>query len=44
VDARDMPAIRTITRSAAADGYRIQTVIKGIVHSAPFTLRRTTGQ
>tara|TARA_R110000868_G_scaffold143424_4_gene361513 strand:- start:2297 stop:4729 length:2433 start_codon:yes stop_codon:yes gene_type:complete len=44
VDARDMPAIRTIGRSAAADGYRIQTVIKGIVHSAPFTLRRTTGQ
>ncbi|MEQ6333707.1 DUF1592 domain-containing protein [Sphingobium sp. MK2] len=44
VDARDMPAIRTIGRSAAADGYRIQTVIKGVVHSAPFTLRRTTGK
>ncbi|MCI4592569.1 DUF1592 domain-containing protein [Sphingobium sp. BYY-5] len=41
VDARDMPAIRTIGRSAAADNYHIQTVIKGIVHSAPFTLRRT---
>ena len=41
VDARDMPAIRTIGRSAAQDGYRIQTIVKGIVHSDPFTLRRT---
>ncbi|WP_242123425.1 DUF1592 domain-containing protein [Sphingobium sp. Sx8-8] len=43
IDARDMPAVRAISRSAAADGYRIQTVIRGIVHSDPFTLRRTSG-
>ncbi len=41
VDARDMPTVRTITRGAAADGYRIQTIIRGIVTSAPFTLRKT---
>ncbi|WP_188062789.1 DUF1592 domain-containing protein [Sphingobium sp. KCTC 72723] len=44
VDARDMPAIRTIGRGAAQDGYRIQTIVKGIVHSDPFTLRRTNGK
>ncbi|MDI1295149.1 MAG: DUF1588 domain-containing protein, partial [bacterium] len=41
VGARDMPAIRAISRGAAADGYRIQTIIKGIVTSDPFTLRKT---
>ena len=40
VGAHDMPAIRAITRSAAADGYRIQTIIRGIVTSTPFTLRK----
>jgi hypothetical protein len=41
VGPRDMPAVRTITRSAAADGYRIQAVIQGIVASDPFLLRKT---
>jgi hypothetical protein len=41
VGARDMPAIRKIVRRAAADDYRIQTIIKGIVESDPFMLRRT---
>lgn len=41
VGARDMPTVRAITRDAAADGYRIQTIIKGIVTSDPFTLRKT---
>jgi len=40
VGAHDMPAIRAITRRAAADGYRIQTIIRGIVTSTPFTLRK----
>ncbi len=40
VNPRDMPAVRTITRSAAADGYRIQSVIQGIVASDPFRLRK----
>ncbi len=38
---RDMPAVRRISRGAAADGYRIRTIIGGIVTSDPFTLRRT---
>jgi hypothetical protein len=41
ITARDMPAVRTIARDAAADGYRIKTIITGIVTSAPFTLRKT---
>jgi mono/diheme cytochrome c family protein len=41
VGARDMPAVRKIVRSAAADDYRIQSIIKGIVESDPFMLRRT---
>ncbi len=38
--ARDMPAVRAIGRQAAADGYRIQAIIRGIVASDPFTLRK----
>ncbi|MDE8652535.1 DUF1592 domain-containing protein [Novosphingobium album (ex Liu et al. 2023)] len=41
ISSRDMPAIRAITRKAAADGYRIQTIVKGIVTSDAFTLRKT---
>lgn len=41
VGARDMPTVRAISRRAATDGYRIQTIIRGIVTSAPFTLRKT---
>ncbi|MDP9055848.1 MAG: DUF1592 domain-containing protein [Pseudomonadota bacterium] len=37
---QDMPAVRKITRMAAADNYRIQTIIKGIVTSDPFLLRK----
>lgn len=37
---RDMPAIRAISQSAAADDYRIQAVIRGIATSDPFTLRK----
>jgi hypothetical protein len=35
----DMPAIRGIVRSAAADGYRFTALIYGIVTSAPFQMR-----
>jgi len=41
VGARDMPAVRKIVRRAAADDYRVQSIIKGIVASDPFMLRRT---
>ena len=35
----DMPAIRGIVRSAAADDYRFESLIHGIVSSAPFQMR-----
>jgi hypothetical protein len=35
----DMPAIRGIVRSAAADDYRFASLIYGIVSSAPFQMR-----
>ena len=38
---QDMPAIRSVARSAADDDYRIRTIIKGIAKSDPFTLRKT---
>ena len=38
---RDMPAVRKISRGAAAGGYRVQTIVKGIVTSDPFLLRKT---
>ena len=41
VGARDMPAVRKIVRRAAADDYRVQSIIKGVVESDPFMLRRT---
>lgn len=40
IGAQDMPAIRAIAKDAAADGYRIRTIIKGIVTSDAFTRRR----
>ena len=41
IGARDQPVVRSIARAAAADGYRIQTIIKAIVASEPFRLRKT---
>ncbi|HUD27667.1 MAG TPA: DUF1592 domain-containing protein [Novosphingobium sp.] len=38
--ANDMPAVRAISADAAADQYRIQTVVRGIAASPAFTLRR----
>ena len=40
LDARDMPTLRRIVREAAADDYRFQSVILGIVRSDPFLMRR----
>ena len=40
----DQPAIRRIVRAAAADGYRSQTIIRGIVASDPFVLRKVPGR
>ena len=40
VEAYDEPVIRSITRDAARDDYRMSSLILGIVHSAPFQMRR----
>ncbi len=37
---QDMPVVRAIARDAAKDDWRVQTIIKGIVMSPSFTLRR----
>jgi len=36
----DMPAVRTIVRDSAKDGYRFSALVKGIVSSTPFRMRR----
>jgi hypothetical protein len=36
----DAPAVRTIVRAAARDQYRFTTLIRGVVHSTPFQMRR----
>ena len=40
VEADDMPAVRTIVRGAAADNYRFSSLVRGIVNSVPFQMRR----
>ena len=40
VEADDMPAVRTILRGAAADNYRFSALVRGIVTSVPFQMRR----
>lgn len=35
----DMPVVRSIVRDAAADGYRISSLVLGIVMSAPFRMK-----
>ena len=39
LDARDMPAVRAIMREASGRDYRFQSLVLGIVHSTPFTMR-----
>ena len=39
----DRPALRTIARETAADGYRLSALILGIVRSTPFQMRRSAG-
>lgn len=44
VEARDMPAVRSIVRSAAGDSYRFSDIVLGIVNSEPFLMKSATGQ
>ena len=41
LDPADAPAVRGITRGAAAGGYRLSSLVLGIVESTPFQLRRS---
>jgi hypothetical protein len=41
LDHADAPAVRAITRAAAADDYRLSSLILGIVESTPFQMRRS---
>jgi len=41
LSAHDMPAVRTVTRSAASNGYRFSSLVLGIVRSLPFQMRMT---
>ena len=41
VEHYDAPAVRAITRAAARDGYRLTTLILGVVESPPFRMRST---
>jgi hypothetical protein len=41
VESYDMPAVRAIVRDAARDNYRFSSIVKGIVRSAPFQMRKT---
>jgi hypothetical protein len=40
VESYDQPVIRSITRDAARDDYRMSSLILGVIHSAPFQMRR----
>ena len=41
LESHDRPVIRQLVRAAAADNYRMQSLILGIVNSAPFQMRRS---
>ena len=41
---KDMPVVRAITRSAAADDFRFSAIVKEIVRSTPFRMKRAAKQ
>jgi hypothetical protein len=43
LSAQDMPVVRTIVRDAGRRGYRFSALLQGIVTSAPFQMRLTSG-
>ena len=43
LDAGDAPVVRRIVRAAAAEDYRFQSLLLGIVKSLPFQMRRSSG-
>ena len=43
LESGDAPAVRRIVRAAAAEDYRFQRLLMGIVKSLPFQMRRSSG-
>jgi hypothetical protein len=41
LESYDAPAVRAITRESRADGYRFASLVRGIVESTPFQMRRS---
>jgi hypothetical protein len=41
VEYYDEPAVRAIVRDASRDDYRLVSLIRGVVRSVPFQMRRT---
>ena len=41
METHDQPAVRRIVREAEQDNYRISSLIREIVHSSPFQMRRS---
>jgi hypothetical protein len=35
----DMPVVRAIVRDAAKDNYKFQSILMGVIKSAPFQMR-----
>jgi hypothetical protein len=44
LESYDMPAVRTISREAARDDFRMSALIAAVVKSVPFQMRRTSEQ
>jgi Protein of unknown function (DUF1592)/Protein of unknown function (DUF1588)/Protein of unknown function (DUF1587)/Protein of unknown function (DUF1595)/Protein of unknown function (DUF1585) len=44
VEAEDMPAVRAIVRNSARDNYRFSSLVRGIVTSVPFQMRRARAE
>ncbi len=40
LEAQDMSVVRAITRQAEADDYRFSALVRGIVHSVPFRMKK----
>jgi cytochrome c5 len=43
VEYYDMPTVRQIVRDAARDNYRFSSLVRGVVKSAPFQMRKVPG-
>jgi hypothetical protein len=44
LEAGDMPAVRKIVRASVRENYRFSSLVRGIVNSVPFQMRRARGE